>query len=128
MSVMGSLVRSGRTEITDKLRREVERVVKGYVEQGVAEVVPGVVFIDEVGSYIQERLTSDPHTVGAHARYRVFHFSQRAPGVTNGTHGDICDKSRSKYRAGYPGYPQRARYSRRLTRSVRALPLQTDRC
>jgi TIP49 P-loop domain len=56
MSVMGSLVRSGRTEVTDKLRREVERVVKGYVEQGVAEVVPGVVFIDEVGSYLEEML------------------------------------------------------------------------
>lgn len=52
MSVMGSLVKSGRTEVTDKLRREVNRVVKGYVDQGVAEVVPGVVFIDEV---------SDPH-------------------------------------------------------------------
>jgi RuvB-like protein 1 (pontin 52) len=49
MSVMGSLVKSGRTEVTDKLRREVNRVVKGYVDQGVAEVVPGVVFIDEVG-------------------------------------------------------------------------------
>ena len=48
MSVMGSLVRSGRTEVTEKLRREVDRVVKGYVDQGVAEVVPGVVFIDEV--------------------------------------------------------------------------------
>ncbi len=48
MSVMGSLVKSGRTEITEKLRREVNRVVKGYVDQGVAEVVPGVVFIDEV--------------------------------------------------------------------------------
>jgi RuvB-like protein 1 (pontin 52) len=48
MSVMGSLVKSGRTEITEKLRREVNKVVKGYVEQGVAEVVPGVVFIDEV--------------------------------------------------------------------------------
>ncbi|EJD00718.1 RuvB-like helicase 1 [Fomitiporia mediterranea MF3/22] len=48
MSVMGSLVRSGRTEVTDKLRREVDRVVKRYVDQGVAEVVPGVVFIDEV--------------------------------------------------------------------------------
>ncbi|KIJ26942.1 hypothetical protein M422DRAFT_236317 [Sphaerobolus stellatus SS14] len=48
MSVMGSLVRGGRSEITDKLRREVERVVKGYVDQGIAEVVPGVVFIDEV--------------------------------------------------------------------------------
>ncbi|KAH8105467.1 RuvB-like helicase 1 [Cristinia sonorae] len=48
MSVMGSLVRSGRTEVTEKLRKEVNKVVKGYVDQGVAEVVPGVVFIDEV--------------------------------------------------------------------------------
>ncbi|KAF9045731.1 RuvB-like helicase 1 [Hymenopellis radicata] len=48
MSVMGNLVKSGRTEVTDKLRREVNKVVKGYVDQGVAEVVPGVVFIDEV--------------------------------------------------------------------------------
>lgn len=48
MSVMGSLVKSGRTEVTDKLRTEVNKVVKGYVDQGVAEVVPGVVFIDEV--------------------------------------------------------------------------------
>ncbi|THH00165.1 hypothetical protein EW145_g7129 [Phellinidium pouzarii] len=50
MSVMGSLVRSGRTEVTEKLRREVDRVVKGYVDQGVAEVVPGVVFIDEASN------------------------------------------------------------------------------
>jgi hypothetical protein len=48
MSVMGSLVRAGRTEVTEKLRREVNKVVKTYVDQGVAEVVPGVVFIDEV--------------------------------------------------------------------------------
>lgn len=48
MSVMGSLVKTGRTEVTEKLRREVEKVVKGYIEQGVAEIVPGVVFIDEV--------------------------------------------------------------------------------
>jgi len=45
---MGSLVKSQRTEVTEKLRREVDRVVRGYVDQGVAEVVPGVVFIDEV--------------------------------------------------------------------------------
>ena len=48
MSVMGSLVKTGRTEVTDKLRREVNKIVKGYVDQGVAEIVPGVVFIDEV--------------------------------------------------------------------------------
>ncbi|KAI0297485.1 RuvB-like helicase 1 [Multifurca ochricompacta] len=48
MSVMGSLIKSGRTEVTEKLRREVNKVVQSYVDQGVAEVVPGVVFIDEV--------------------------------------------------------------------------------
>ena len=48
MSVMGSLVKSNRTEVTDKLWREVNKVVQGYVQQGVAEVVPGVVFIVEV--------------------------------------------------------------------------------
>ncbi|KAI0286218.1 RuvB-like helicase 1 [Russula brevipes] len=48
MSVMGSLVKSSRTEVTEKLRREVNKVVQSYVDQGVAEVVPGVVFIDEV--------------------------------------------------------------------------------
>ncbi|KAH9928911.1 TIP49 C-terminus-domain-containing protein [Fomitopsis serialis] len=48
MGVMGSLVKSGRTEVTEKLRKEVNKVVKSYVDQGVAEVVPGVVFIDEV--------------------------------------------------------------------------------
>ncbi|KAG6889952.1 RuvB ATP-dependent DNA helicase pontin [Termitomyces sp. Mi166 len=48
MSVVGSLVKSGRTEITEKLRREVNKIVQSYVEQGVAEVIPGVVFIDEV--------------------------------------------------------------------------------
>lgn len=50
MSVMSHLVKSQRTEVTEKLRREVDRVVKGYVDQGVAEIVPGVVFIDEVRS------------------------------------------------------------------------------
>jgi len=40
--------KSGRTEVADKLRREVHKIEKGYVDQGVAEVVPSVVFIDEV--------------------------------------------------------------------------------
>ncbi|KAF5340331.1 hypothetical protein D9611_007946 [Ephemerocybe angulata] len=37
---MGSLVKSGRTEVTEKLRKEVNKVVQNYVNQGVAEVVP----------------------------------------------------------------------------------------
>jgi RuvB-like protein 1 (pontin 52) len=47
MSVMGQLVKGGRTEVTDKLRREINKVVDRYIEQGVAELVPGVLFIDE---------------------------------------------------------------------------------
>jgi len=45
---MGQLVKGGRTEVTDKLRREINKVVDKYIEQGVAELVPGVLFIDEV--------------------------------------------------------------------------------
>ena len=68
MSVMGSLVKSGRTEITEKLRKEVNRVVKGYVDQGVAEVVPGVVFIDEVSFVHPIRLGERSIScLGAHA-------------------------------------------------------------
>lgn len=37
-----------KTEITEKLRQEVNKVVNGYIEQGVAELIPGVLFIDEV--------------------------------------------------------------------------------
>ena len=33
MSVMGNLVKSGRTEVTDKLRKEVNKIVKSYVDQ-----------------------------------------------------------------------------------------------
>ncbi|KAJ7748552.1 TIP49 C-terminus-domain-containing protein, partial [Mycena maculata] len=46
MSVMGSLVKSGRTEGQAAPRGEQGR--KGYVNQGVAEAVPDVVFDDEV--------------------------------------------------------------------------------
>ena len=35
-------------EITEKLRLEVNKVVNKYITQGVAELVPGVLFIDEV--------------------------------------------------------------------------------
>lgn len=37
-----------RTEVTEKLRSEINKVVARYVAEGVAEVVPGVLFVDEV--------------------------------------------------------------------------------
>eukprot|EP00946_MAST-07B_sp_MAST-7B-sp1_P005250 g5250.t1 len=48
MSMMGSLMKQKKTEITEKLRAEINKVVNGYIDQGVAELVPGVLFIDEV--------------------------------------------------------------------------------
>ncbi len=80
MSMMGSLMKPRKTEITEKLRAEINKVrfalgggvllclllcaalysgivshiflplqtVNKYIDQGVAELVPGVLFIDEV--------------------------------------------------------------------------------
>lgn len=47
-SVMGQLLKNKKTEVTNKLRNEVNKIVNKYIEQGIAELVPGVLFIDEV--------------------------------------------------------------------------------
>jgi RuvB-like protein 1 (pontin 52) len=48
MSLMGQMLKPKKTEITEKLRQEINKVVNRYIDQGVAELVPGVLFIDEV--------------------------------------------------------------------------------
>lgn len=48
MSMMGQLMKPKKTEITDKLRKEINKVVNKYIDQGIAELVPGLLFIDEV--------------------------------------------------------------------------------
>eukprot|EP00736_Rhodelphis_marinus_P011458 Rmarinus@m.21570 len=48
MAMMGTLMKPKKTEITDKLRQEINKVVNKYIDQGIAELVPGVLFIDEV--------------------------------------------------------------------------------
>ena len=50
MSMMGQLMKPRKTEITEKLRTEINKVVNKYIDQGIAELVPGVLFIDEVRS------------------------------------------------------------------------------
>mmetsp|Transcript_46078 Transcript_46078/g.55456 ORF Transcript_46078/g.55456 Transcript_46078/m.55456 type:complete len:455 (-) Transcript_46078:265-1629(-) len=47
-SMLAALGKPKKTEITEKLRTEINRVVNRYIDQGVAELVPGVLFIDEV--------------------------------------------------------------------------------
>ncbi|KAK9890603.1 hypothetical protein WA026_011968 [Henosepilachna vigintioctopunctata] len=48
LSMMGQLLKPKKTEITDKLRQEINKIVDKYIDQGIAELVPGVLFIDEV--------------------------------------------------------------------------------
>ena len=48
MSLVNSLMKQKKTEVTEKLRNEINKVVNKYIDQGVAELVPGVLFIDEV--------------------------------------------------------------------------------
>ncbi len=48
LSMMGQLMKPKKTEITDKLRKEINKVVNKYIDDGIAELVPGVLFIDEV--------------------------------------------------------------------------------
>ncbi|KAI8078711.1 RuvB-like 1 [Halteromyces radiatus] len=48
MSMMSQMLKPKKTEITEKLRKEINKVVNKYIDQGVAELVPGVLFIDEV--------------------------------------------------------------------------------
>mmetsp|Transcript_12917 Transcript_12917/g.22072 ORF Transcript_12917/g.22072 Transcript_12917/m.22072 type:complete len:457 (-) Transcript_12917:41-1411(-) len=48
MSMVGSMMKQKKTEITEKLRLEINKVVNKYIEEGVAELIPGVLFIDEV--------------------------------------------------------------------------------
>merc|ERR1712183_1005924 len=48
LSMMGQLMKPKKTEITEKLRKEINKVVNKYIDDGIAELVPGVLFIDEV--------------------------------------------------------------------------------
>eukprot|EP00771_Trimastix_marina_P004042 gnl/Trimastix_PCT/773.p1 GENE.gnl/Trimastix_PCT/773~~gnl/Trimastix_PCT/773.p1 ORF type:complete len:474 (-),score=179.06 gnl/Trimastix_PCT/773:30-1451(-) len=66
MSMINSLNRPRKTEIAEKLRLEINKVVNRYIDQGVAELVPGVLFIDEVHmldiecfSYLNRALESE---------------------------------------------------------------------
>ena len=52
MSMMGQFMKPKLTEITDKLREEINIVVSQHIDQGFAELVPGVLFIDEVYTHL----------------------------------------------------------------------------
>ncbi|CAI2353143.1 unnamed protein product [Caenorhabditis sp. 36 PRJEB53466] len=47
-NIVSQLMAPKKTEVTDRLRSEINKVVNEYIESGVAELMPGVLFIDEV--------------------------------------------------------------------------------
>lgn len=57
VSMMGQMMKPKKTEITDKLRKEINKVVNKYIDQGIAELVPGVLFIDEIHMFDIECFT-----------------------------------------------------------------------
>lgn len=48
VSMLGQFLKPKKTEITEKLRVEINKSVNKYIEQGIAELLPGVLFMDEV--------------------------------------------------------------------------------
>ena len=48
VQIISSFVKPKKTEITEKLRQEINKAVNRFIEQGAAELIPGVLFIDEV--------------------------------------------------------------------------------
>lgn len=85
MSMIGQLMKPKKTEITDKLRQEINKVVNRYIDQGVAELVPGVLFIDEVyfdsflpifKTLLSGNLHNNSLLTGPHARHRMLHIPQ----------------------------------------------------
>jgi RuvB-like protein 1 (pontin 52) len=48
VSLMSQINKPKKTEVTEKLRLEINKVVNKYIDHGIAELVPGVLFIDEV--------------------------------------------------------------------------------
>lgn len=47
LGLLRSMGKPKKTEITDKLRGEINKIVEKYIDEGIAELVPGVLFVDE---------------------------------------------------------------------------------
>ncbi|KAJ5202764.1 hypothetical protein N7449_004843 [Penicillium cf. viridicatum] len=86
MSMMGQLMKPKKTEITDKLRQEINKVVNRYIDQGVAELVPGVLFIDEVHMLDIECFTYLNRALESSISPIVILASNRGHTVIRGTH------------------------------------------
>ena len=94
MSMMGNLMKSKKTEVTEKLRLEINKIVNKYIDDGVAELIPGVLFIDEVGNWGRVTFQLNFLCTGAHAGSRVVHLLEPCNGVTHRSHHHFGNQSR----------------------------------
>lgn len=85
MSMMGTLMKPRKTEITEKLRGEINKVVQRYIDQGVAELVPGVLFIDEVHMLDLESFTYLSRALESHISPIVILASNRGKTAVRGS-------------------------------------------
>ncbi|OKL60268.1 RuvB-like helicase 1 [Talaromyces atroroseus] len=88
MSMLGQLSKPKKTEVTEKLRAEINKVVSRYIDQGVAELIPGVLFIDEVHMLDIECFTYLNRALESPIAPIVILASNRGNTVIKGT-GDI---------------------------------------
>lgn len=89
LSMMGQLLKPKKTEITDKLRAEVNKVVLKYIDQGVAELIPGVLFIDEVNMLDIEIFTYLNRALESSIAPVVILASNRGMTTIRGTGDDV---------------------------------------
>lgn len=89
LSMMGQLLKPKKTEITDKLRSEVNKVVQKYIDQGVAELIPGVLFIDEVNMLDIEIFTYLNRALESSIAPVVILASNRGMTTIRGTGDDV---------------------------------------
>lgn len=98
-----------RCQVTEKLRTEINRVVNRYIDQGVAELVPGVLFVDEVGDGVTGPATGPCLILcnalgllgcgsewysGPYAGHRVFHLPQPRTRIVPFAHRRLRDQPR----------------------------------
>ncbi|KAL7712599.1 RuvB-like helicase [Entamoeba marina] len=74
-----------RTEMTEKLRNEVNKMVDKYIEQDIAELVPGVLFIDEVHMLDAECFAFLNRALESQLSPIVVFATNRAEAVVRGT-------------------------------------------
>lgn len=96
LSLLNQYTRPKKTEITEKLRIQVNKAVNEYIEMGIAEVLPGVVYIDEVHMLDVECFTFLSKAIESPLSPTVILATNRGISTVKGTdsiepHGIPCD-------------------------------------